>query len=78
MPFKGSFKEVSRKFQGVSKKFHVACYSLQLSEQKEGFFLYFSAILNILNFQPQIILSILSENREVEIAFNCALTTSEP
>ena len=38
--FLGFFLEVSRKFhenvQGVSKKFHVACHSSHLPEQKEG------------------------------------------
>ena len=42
--FSKCFKDVSRKFQenvkGVSKKFHVACPTSQLPEQKEGFLSY--------------------------------------
>ena len=42
-----SLKEsVKNKFQGVSKKFHVAWHSSQLPEQKEGLFL-LSYLLNL-------------------------------
>ena len=42
------FEGLSRKFQVnvqvVSKKFHAACHSLQLTEQKEGLFFHICAL----------------------------------
>ena len=36
--FQMCFKEVQENVQDVSKKFHIACLSSQLLEQKEGLF----------------------------------------
>ena len=39
--FNGVSRKFQKKFQGVSKKFHVAWHSSQLPEQKEGLLMVF-------------------------------------